>query len=67
MIDLCVFHCRNIMNNISLVLEKMGNSSTATITMGPIKGAIIKLSFHDQTGIKFGIKTSGNISVSCLS
>lgn len=54
------------MNNISSLLEKMGNSSTAAITMGPIKGAIMKLSLQDQTDIKFGIETSGDMNVSCL-
>ncbi|XP_078134155.1 adhesion G protein-coupled receptor G3-like isoform X2 [Sander vitreus] len=52
-----------IMNNISLLLEGMVNESTATITIGNIKGVITKLPPKNQTDIIFGITTSVDINV----
>ncbi|XP_074517458.1 adhesion G-protein coupled receptor G2-like [Sebastes fasciatus] len=51
------------MNNLFSLLEELGNSSTAAITIGHIKGVITKLPAQNQTNINFGIKTSGDIKI----
>ncbi|TDG98723.1 hypothetical protein EPR50_G00203390 [Perca flavescens] len=52
-----------IMNNISVLLESIGNDSTATITIGNIKGVITKLPPKNQTNIIIGTTTSGDINI----
>ncbi|XP_068577571.1 adhesion G-protein coupled receptor G5-like [Cebidichthys violaceus] len=51
-----------IMKNLSHLLEEMGDYSTATVTMGHIKGGITKLP-KVQTKIIFGITASGDVTI----
>ncbi|GLD74217.1 adhesion G protein-coupled receptor G3-like protein [Lates japonicus] len=53
----------NVMNTLSSLLEKMGNYSTAAITMGDIKGLLTKLPSKNHSDIKNGITTSGDMRV----
>ncbi|XP_029937740.1 adhesion G-protein coupled receptor G5-like [Myripristis murdjan] len=49
----------DVMKNLSSLLEKMGNVSTAAVSMGKIKGLIHKLPTKNQTKIFFGISSQG--------
>ncbi|XP_047467422.1 adhesion G-protein coupled receptor G5-like [Mugil cephalus] len=53
----------NIMKNLSLLLNQLGNHSTATVTMGDIKGVITKLPRKNYTNLKYGILTNGDVKV----
>ncbi|XP_072220912.1 uncharacterized protein [Leuresthes tenuis] len=46
-----------VMNELSSLLDQMGSSSTATITMGNITGCIAKLSPQNQTSLTIGYTT----------
>ncbi|KAM7375693.1 hypothetical protein PAMP_005478 [Pampus punctatissimus] len=52
-----------IMNNLTALLKQLGNSSTAAIMIGDVKGAIYKLPVKDQTNISFGITQNGDIRI----
>ncbi|XP_042371763.1 uncharacterized protein LOC121965701 [Plectropomus leopardus] len=56
----------NIMNNMSSLLDDIGNSSRATISIGQIKGMIFKLSTENQAAINYEITTSGDMNVSSM-
>jgi len=45
------------MNELSSLLDQMGNSSTATITMGNVTGCIAKLPSQNQTSLTIGFTT----------
>lgn len=58
------FHYRNIMNNFSSYLDKMGDSETAFIKIGEITGAIAKLQQdQDQTTLNIGFTSNGEVQV----
>ncbi|KAM6917354.1 adhesion G-protein coupled receptor G2-like [Lycodopsis pacificus] len=51
------------MKNLSHLLEEMGNSNTATVTIGCIKGGITKL-LPNAPDINIGITGSGDVTIS---
>ncbi|XP_071355082.1 adhesion G-protein coupled receptor G5-like [Trachinotus anak] len=52
-----------VMNSLSSVLEQMGDVSTAAVTVGDIKGVLVKLPSKDHSDINYGITTSGDINI----
>ncbi|XP_031703637.1 adhesion G-protein coupled receptor G2-like [Anarrhichthys ocellatus] len=52
----------SIMKNLSHLLEEMGNSSTAAVTIGHIKGGITKL-LPNASDINIGITANGNVII----
>ncbi|XP_041810406.1 adhesion G-protein coupled receptor G2-like isoform X2 [Chelmon rostratus] len=51
------------MSNLASMQKTMGNSTTAAIQIGDIKGVITKLSRTDQTNINTGITTNTDFNV----
>lgn len=54
------------MSNLASMQKTMGNSTTAAIQIGDIKGVITKLSRTDQTNINIGITTNTDFNVRSL-
>ncbi|KAF3844742.1 hypothetical protein F7725_007905 [Dissostichus mawsoni] len=52
----------NVMNNLSSLVDIMGNSSTASIRVGNISGVIARLPKENQTELNFGISASGDMN-----
>lgn len=62
---LCFFY-REIMKNLSYLLEKMGSANTATITAGNVTGVMTKLPpVKESKSITVGITKQGDMNV-CL-
>lgn len=57
---------RDVMKNLSFVLEMMGNFGKATIKMGNITGVIVKLSQKNQTNMNFAFTENAGVKVRCL-
>ncbi|XP_056249684.1 adhesion G-protein coupled receptor G2 isoform X2 [Seriola aureovittata] len=53
----------NIMNNLSSVVDMMGAASTAAVSLGVIKGILVKLAYKNDMGIDLGIPTSDDITI----
>ncbi|KAI9537645.1 hypothetical protein NQZ68_023890 [Dissostichus eleginoides] len=53
----------NVMNNLSSLVDIMGNSSTASIRVGNISGVIARLPKENQTELNFGISASGDMNM----
>uniref|UniRef100_A0A671X887 Uncharacterized protein n=1 Tax=Sparus aurata TaxID=8175 RepID=A0A671X887_SPAAU len=57
------FHDRNIMNIISALVEKLGDSTSAGISSGDIKGVITKLATKEQSSISVGVTTRDDVKI----
>lgn len=55
----------DVMKNLSLILGKLGNSSTAALTIGNITGLIAKLPKENQTGFNFVFTETAGVKVRC--
>ncbi|KAI4804443.1 hypothetical protein KUCAC02_026072 [Chaenocephalus aceratus] len=50
-----------VMNNLSSLVDTMGNSSTASIRLGNISGVIARLPKENHTELNFGVSASGDM------
>ncbi|KAM4542046.1 adhesion G-protein coupled receptor G5-like isoform 2-T2 [Odontesthes bonariensis] len=53
-----------VMNELSSLLDQMGNSNKATIKIGNVTGGIAKLPPQNQTSLNFGFTSRGDIIIS---
>lgn len=54
---------RNLMKNLSSIVDMMGNAQVATIEMGKISGVIQRLPQQNKTTINIGFDASGKVEV----
>ncbi|XP_062325939.1 adhesion G-protein coupled receptor G2-like isoform X3 [Osmerus eperlanus] len=52
-----------VMNNLSSLLERMGNSTTAALSMGEVKGLLSRLPKEQPNKINFGFSSDKDMSI----